>query len=64
MREGTAYIDHINGRWEAWHNAEGRSWPLGYYVGKIDAVEYLRRRGFAKIVDCTSKANDGSHIIR
>ena len=63
MREGTAYIDHIGGRWEAWHNAEGRRWPLGMYGSKADAVQNCRRR-FAKIVDCTSRSNDGSHIIR
>ena len=64
MREGTAYIDYNGGRWEAYHNAEGRSWPLGYYGSKADAVEYCRRKRFARIIDITSKATDGSHIIR
>ncbi len=64
MREGTAYIDHAGARWEAWHNAEGRRWPLGFHGSKAEAVEYLRRRRFARIVDCTSRADDGSHIIR
>ena len=64
MREGTAYIDYCGVRWEAWHYDEGRRWLMGFYGSKADAVQYLRRRRFAKIVDCTSKANDGSHIIR
>ena len=64
MREGTAYIDHAGGRWEAWHNAEGRRWPLGFYGSREDAIQYCKRKRFAKIVDCTVRANDGSHIIR
>jgi hypothetical protein len=62
-REGTAYIDHAGGRWEAWHNAEGRRWELGFYAGREDAIQQLRKQ-FARIVDCTYRGNDGGHIIR
>ena len=52
--EGTAYIDHINGRWEAWHDADGRSWTLGHYLSREEAVGACRRKGFEKIVDTST----------
>jgi len=64
MREGTAYIDHSGGHWEAWQNAEGRRWPLGFYGSREDAVSYLRQKRFLRIVDCTYRCNDGRHVIR
>ena len=53
MVEGTAYIDFCGGRWEAWHNAEGRRWPMGYHPSRYDAKLYCKKRGFARVVDCT-----------
>lgn len=57
MKEGTAYIDFAGGRWEAWHNAEDRRWPLGNYESKAEAVRYCAKKKFAKVVDCTGRGN-------
>ncbi len=62
MKHGTAYIDYCGGRWEAWHNAEGRKWPLGDYSEKADAVQYCKSKQFARVVVCGTKDDNGGII--